>query len=76
MRPLQALHEQLFPVTYEESFYRKATLGLDRIASPAAFAHGRLVGFVTFRTCAVSECEDEARRHGAGSAAPALARAC
>ena len=61
LRPDQALHNLLFPIVYEEEFFRKATLGLDGISSFVALAEEQLVGFVTFRTCSVSECEDKAR---------------
>jgi ribosomal protein S18 acetylase RimI-like enzyme len=61
LRPDQALHNVLFPIVYEEEFFRKATLGLDGISSFVALAEEQLVGFVTFRTCSVSECEDKVR---------------
>ena len=57
----QELHNRLFPITYEAEFFRKATLGLDSISSHAAFAQGELVAFITFRTVAYRNCEDQAR---------------
>ena len=58
---MQELHNQLFPITDEAEFFRKATLGLDSISSHAAFVHGELVAFITFRGVAYGDCEDQAR---------------
>lgn len=61
------MHNRLFPIAYEEEFFRKATLGLDAISSCAAFdQRGELVAFITFRTVAYSSCEDQARAVAAG----------
>lgn len=58
---LQALHDRLFPIVYEREFYNKATLGLDGIASQAAFVRGVLVGFITYRASSALLCEDKVR---------------
>ena len=58
--PLKALHAALFPVAYEDAFYRKACFGLDDVRSLACTVGGELAGFITYRVVPVLECEDAA----------------
>ena len=51
----------MFPISYEADFFNKATLGIDSIASIAAFVQGELVAFITYRTVPYHSCEDQAR---------------
>ncbi|GIL51087.1 hypothetical protein Vafri_7176 [Volvox africanus] len=58
---LKAIHRDLFPIDYEEVFFRKAVAGEDRVFSWAAVhsEYGRdyLVGFVTARVVYLYECD-------------------
>ncbi|GLI62087.1 hypothetical protein VaNZ11_004668 [Volvox africanus] len=58
---LKAIHRELFPIDYEEVFFRKAVAGEDRVFSWAAVhsEYGRdyLVGFVTARVVYLYECD-------------------
>lgn len=58
--PLKALHAALFPVAYEDAFYKKACFGLDDVRSVVCEVDGELAGCITFRVVPVLECEDAA----------------
>jgi ribosomal protein S18 acetylase RimI-like enzyme len=73
---LKALHEQLFPLDYEDNFYSKAVGSQEHIFSWAAFVRQgscdeQLVGFVTARTCDLAEC-NPTDRHAMGLASKLL----
>ncbi|GIM03083.1 hypothetical protein Vretimale_7887 [Volvox reticuliferus] len=58
---LKAIHQELFPIDYEDVFFRKAVAGEDRVFTWAAVhsEYGRdyLVGFVTARVVYLYECD-------------------
>lgn len=70
---VKAAHGKLFPIDYDDSFFHKATHGLDRIFSWGAFAAADggshytgsggdwLVGFVTARVVRLYECDTQDR---------------
>lgn len=66
---VKAAHAALFPIDYDDAFFHKATNGLDRIWSCAAFAavgpygEEQLVGFITAKTVFLHECEVTDRQH-------------
>eukprot|EP00775_Hariotina_reticulata_P008011 gene8011-8209_t len=75
-RPLQpddfaavkAAHAALFPIDYDDGFFHKATNGVDRIWSCAAFVIGsfgeeQLAGFITAKKVHLFECDTTDRQH-------------
>ncbi|GLC49192.1 hypothetical protein PLESTB_000192300 [Pleodorina starrii] len=58
---LKEIHRDLFPIDYEEVFFRKAIGGEDRVFSWAAlhneYGRDHLVGFVTARLVYLYECD-------------------
>ncbi|KXZ49307.1 hypothetical protein GPECTOR_22g901 [Gonium pectorale] len=72
---LKAVHRDLFPIDYEEIFFRKAVVGEDRVFSWVAvhseYGVEHLVGFVTARLVYLYEC-DPVDRTALGLASHAL----